>query len=49
MEIRTDLAIENRELYKEKRKEEVPGVKVELEEGDDYTVTRVNILDPMGG
>lgn len=48
MEIRTDLAIENRELYKEEREEEVPGVKVELEEGGDYTVTRVNILNPIG-
>ncbi|MCF6461097.1 GPR endopeptidase [Clostridium sp. Cult3] len=48
MQIRTDLAIENREIYREENKGEVPGVEVEQEEGADYTVTRVNILDPIG-
>ena len=48
IEIRTDLAIENRELYQEKNKEEVSGVEVEKEEGKDYTVTRVKILDELG-
>lgn len=48
IEIRTDLAIENRELYQEKNKEEVPGVEVEKEEEEDYTVTRVKILDELG-
>lgn len=48
IEIRTDLAIENRELYQEKNKGEVPGVKVEKDEGKDYIVTRVKILDEIG-
>ncbi len=48
MEIRTDLAIENRELYKEEKNEEVPGVEVKKDEGQDYTVTRVNILNHVG-
>ncbi|QQY80453.1 spore protease [Keratinibaculum paraultunense] len=48
MEIRTDLAIENRELYKEEKNEEVPGVEVKKEEGQDYTVTKVNILNHVG-
>ncbi len=48
IEIRTDLAIENRELYQEENKEEVPGVEVEKEEGKDYIVTRVKILDELG-
>ncbi len=39
IEIRTDLAIENRELYQEENKEEVPGVEVEKEEGKDYIIT----------
>ncbi|MBU5455483.1 GPR endopeptidase [Caproiciproducens sp. MSJ-32] len=48
MEIRTDLAIENRELYKDEKNEEVPGVEVKKEEGQDYTVTKVNILNHVG-
>lgn len=48
MEIRTDLAIESRELYKEKNNEEVPGVDVEEEKGEDYIVTRVKVLDDRG-
>lgn len=48
IEIRTDLAIENREIFQEKHNEEVPGVEVEKEEKEDYTVTRVKILDETG-
>lgn len=48
IEIRTDLAIENRELYQEQNEGEVPGVEIEEEEGKDYTVTRVKIIDEMG-
>ena len=48
IEIRTDLAIENREIYKEKNEEEVPGIEVEREEGKDYIVTRVKVLDETG-
>ena len=48
IEIRTDLAIENRELYQEQNEGEVPGVEIEKEEGEDYTVTRVKIIDEIG-
>ncbi|NLW21952.1 MAG: GPR endopeptidase [Tissierellia bacterium] len=48
IEIRTDLAIENRELYKEQNNREVPGVEVEEEKGENYTVTRVKILNESG-
>ncbi|MCF6463214.1 GPR endopeptidase [Clostridium sp. Cult1] len=48
IEIRTDLAIENRELYQEQNEGEVPGVEIEEEKGEDYTVTRVKIIDEMG-
>ncbi|HSH34719.1 GPR endopeptidase [Schnuerera sp.] len=48
IQIRTDLAIENREIYKEKNDGEVPGVEVEEDSGDNYTVTRVKILDEIG-
>lgn len=33
IEIRTDLAIENREMYQEQNEGEVPGVEVEEERG----------------
>ena len=48
IQIRTDLAIESRELYQEKKDKEVPGVKVEKEEENNYTITRVKILDKLG-
>ncbi|CCQ97571.1 Germination protease [[Clostridium] ultunense Esp] len=48
IEIRTDLAIENREMYQEQNEGEVPGVEVEEERGEGYTVTRVKILDERG-
>lgn len=48
IEIRTDLAIENREMYQEQNEGEIPGIKVENEEGKDYTITRVRILDELG-
>ena len=47
-QLRTDLAIEARELYKERTKQEVSGVKVEREEEEDFTITRVEILDESG-
>ena len=47
-QVRTDLAVEARELYKEKQKQEVPGVEVEKEEKEHYTVTRVRVLDSDG-
>ena len=47
-QVRTDLAIEARELYTEQNKREVPGVEVEREEEKEYTITRVKILDETG-
>lgn len=47
-QVRTDLAIESRELYKERTKKEVPGVKVDKEQKKDIGITRVEILDKMG-
>lgn len=47
-EIRTDLAIENREIYKEKNEEHSNGIEVQKEEKEDYTVTRIKILDKEG-
>src|SRR5690554_4297302 len=46
--IRTDLAIEAREMVQEEQKNEVPGVKVDVEEKDDISITRVNIMDEEG-
>ncbi|RKD30856.1 GPR endopeptidase [Thermohalobacter berrensis] len=48
IQIRTDLAIEARELYKERVKQEIPGVEVKREEEEDYTVTRVKIANKTG-
>lgn len=47
-QVRTDLAIENRELYQEENKREVPGVEVEKEDKETYIITRVKILDEIG-
>ncbi len=43
--IRTDLAIENREIYNKAKnlEDEIPGVKVESEKSDDVSITRVII------
>lgn len=46
--IRTDLAIEARELYKEEQNIEVEGVEVEKEESDEIDITRVKILNEVG-
>ena len=43
--VRTDLAIENRELYRQANKVESKGVEVDKEESDNYTVTRVRVLN----
>lgn len=47
-QIRTDLAVENRELYKESNKEYSPGVDVEKEEKETHTITRVKVLNNQG-
>ena len=44
----TDLAIESRELYREKEHVEVDGVAVEKQEGEEYDITRVEILNEIG-
>ncbi|SHG89196.1 GPR endopeptidase [Tepidibacter thalassicus] len=46
--IRTDLAIEAREMYSEDKKVEIPGVKVDRKEEKNYTVTRIEIFDEKG-
>lgn len=47
-QVRTDLALEARELYQEDKQQEIPGVAVQQEEYRDVTVTRVEILDEDG-
>ncbi|MDR7857099.1 GPR endopeptidase [Tissierella sp.] len=47
-QVRTDLAIENRELYKIERNEESKGIEIEKEEKENYTVTKVKVLDNQG-
>lgn len=46
--IRTDLAVEARELYKEQNKKDAPGVDVNEENQGDIKITTVNILDSAG-
>lgn len=46
--VRTDLAMEIRELYKEKTKQEIQGVAVDIEELDRLTITRVDVLNDQG-
>lgn len=47
-QIRTDLAVENRELYKEINQEHSPGIDVEKKEENNYTITRVKVLTNEG-
>ncbi len=47
-QVKTDLALEIRELYQEDKKEEIPGVAVEQEEFEDITLTRVEVLNDHG-
>lgn len=46
--MRTDLAIEARELYRKKQDIEIEGVSVEKQESYDYDITRVEILNEIG-
>jgi len=49
MEKRTDLALEAHELYKQTEKnEDVPGVKIDVEQLEKITVSRVHITDETG-
>lgn len=47
-QIRTDLAIENREMYKSKQNEDSRGIEVEKDEKENYTITRVKVLNTEG-
>lgn len=47
-QVRTDLAIEARELYQQRNKKEISGVEVEKDEANDYTITRVKVLNKNG-
>jgi spore protease len=46
--VRTDLAIEAREVYQREKKKEIPGVEVEEDRQDYYTVTRVKVYHEIG-
>lgn len=46
--IRTDLAMEARELYQEESKQEIPGVEVDNEHKDGILITRVRITNHEG-
>ncbi|NBI05672.1 GPR endopeptidase [Senegalia massiliensis] len=47
-QIRTDLAVEAREIYNEGKEQEISGVEIEKEETDDYKIVRIKILDKTG-
>lgn len=47
-QVRTDLAIEAKELYNKEKDVEIPGVSVDREEEAEYVITRVKILDEYG-
>lgn len=47
--IRTDLAVEARDVYRNSNNKEVPGVKVDVEnDGEDIKITIVKIMDEIG-
>lgn len=45
---RTDLALETREMYREEKEQEIPGVEVDVSETRGLKVTRVNIREEVG-
>ncbi len=47
-QIRTDLAVENRELYKQATNEDSKGIHIEKEEKGSYIVTRIKVLNKEG-
>ncbi|MCC5910322.1 MAG: GPR endopeptidase [Clostridiaceae bacterium] len=47
-QVRTDLALEARELYQEDKQQEIPGVAVDQEELSHTLITRVEVLDQQG-
>ncbi|SCX94998.1 GPR endopeptidase [Alkaliphilus peptidifermentans] len=44
-QLKTDLALETRELYQEEKQQEIPGVAVDQETVKDVTITRVEIMN----
>lgn len=48
LQLRTDLALEAREIYQEQKQEEIPGVSIDTEEIGEVLVTRVEVLDEGG-
>lgn len=48
MNFRTDLAIENKQMYDENNNVEISGVEVEREEKDNIVVTRIKVTDEHG-
>lgn len=48
LKIRTDLAVETRELYKKSQSTEVPGVEIDTENLQDISITRVKITTLEG-
>ena len=46
--IRTDLALEAREVLQEQNQFHIPGVRVDEEEKDGVKISRVHIISPLG-
>ena len=46
--IRTDLALEAREIHEEKEEKSIPGVEVDIAGDDEIRITRVEIVDDVG-
>lgn len=47
-DVRTDLAIEAKEMYQKENKGEIPGVEVEEEKDGEIKITKVKIMDEAG-
>ncbi len=47
-QLRTDLALEAREIHKERNKGEIPGILMDKQEIGDTLITRVEVLDSIG-
>ncbi len=48
LNLKTDLALEAREIYREENEIEIPGVVLDQEEAGDVLITRVEVLDKVG-
>lgn len=46
--IRTDLALEMKEMHDEQNQYDIPGVKIENDEKDDIKISRIQVLSPIG-